>query len=132
MSPPDINIWGDENKHCCAKELEPLNPKQLAIIQAVADAERRALPNCSKCARVLAVAAANLGISTPEIERRLFSELDANLSEIEDLYAVLIALVSDGRYLEGQGNMGSAEVSPANPLFTECWLTPDGRNVVGG
>ena len=43
-----------------------LSPKQLSLIRAVAEAEQRELPNFYKCAKVLAVAAEEQAILTPE------------------------------------------------------------------
>ena len=69
-------------------------------------------------------------ILTPEAKRRLFSEMDANEKEIDDLYSTLIGLIQEGSYLEGQGNLGQDGDPPADPLFTECWLTEQGRQLV--
>ena len=109
-----------------------LTATQKTLIRSVAQAEKEELPTFYKCARILAVAAEELKILTPEIERRLFLELDENDERIEELYLELVGLVDDGTYLDGQGNFGceSENEPPANPLFTECWLTDKGRELV--
>jgi len=63
-------------------------------------------------------------ILDPDSQRRLFTEGETNTPRIEELYQVLIALVNDAKFVSGQGNFGR---DPADPLFTECCLTPEGE-----
>lgn len=101
--------------------------RQIAILQAAADEARRIDWEYCKCAKVLALAAESLGILSPESRLRLFSQVMENDPAIEELYDDLIALTREGGLLLGQGNLGGVGFGPADPLFTECALTDEGR-----
>lgn len=104
-----------------------MNPKQIAILQAVLHETERSGWRFCKCSRVLALAAESLGDFDTDARRRLFTEGAANARGIEELYAILIDLAENTAFLKGQGNLGSVDCGAADPLFTECCLTQQGK-----
>ncbi len=51
---------------------------------------------------------------------------------VYDWYLRFVAMVVDGRFVEGQGNYGDVadDCPPAHPKFLECRLTEAGRELV--
>ena len=107
-----------------------MNPKQIAILQAVSRETERSGWRYCKCSRVLALAAESLGDLDADSRRRLFTEGAANSRGIEELYAILIDLAENTAFLKGQGNLGCDDCGAADPMFTECCLTRQGKALV--
>lgn len=110
----------------------------LALVQATAAEARRSGRASGFCKfnRVLqGVAAAREAAGEPMpagLAAMLADEQVEWTEAVCDWYLRFVAMVVDGRFVEGQGNYGDVadDCAPAHPKFLECRLTADGREFV--
>lgn len=98
----------------------------MEILAAIRSESLRTGRHICKSNRVIEAIAKARGEYGLGIEEALWNECEWEDPTLHRIYAQIIALVRQKRWVDGQGNFGGASLPPAHPKVTECWLTEAG------